>query len=462
MWLPLAAAMKIGYVTDVEGNLEYFRRYLAKSQVLTESAAGELSLVDDTCYFVYGGDVIDKGPGDVRLCRRLVALKRQNPDRVFLLVGNRDLNKLRLPLELESRPRVPHWDPDVVPYDWTPDTRVNRLRWLLKHTLGCPDTFEFRRAELEELGLGSSDDDVVASMVDEVVSGGLREYLEQASVAVRLGCTLFVHGAVDRLSAGFVPPLDTEFRVGRKTDAAFPPTDRLYDTTSVDDWVSALNDVLRKGLRGSPQVLLALQNRCAVWGRSVVSNSFCDGGNVDSPSAVTRRRNVWARKDLLDDARAFEASTGYTSDARDDDVANWLTSHGVRRLVVGHRPAGDSPAVLSAAHHGLEIVCADTSYSDTSAPDNRGSALAALVFEGPSLDSTRTILKGTLKDGRQYSGTLPLLHTHSTHRRDEDADVLIGTVTDDGWWYKARLDDGAYLQSRGDGRRVEYRDSYPN
>ena len=134
--------MKIGYVTDVEGNLEYFRRYVATSQVLTENAAGELSLCDDS-YFVYGGDVIDKGPGDVRLCRRLAALKRNNPGRVFLLVGNRDLNKLRLPSELDSRPRVPHWDPTVKPYDCTPDTRANRLRWLLMHTLGCPDTFEF-------------------------------------------------------------------------------------------------------------------------------------------------------------------------------------------------------------------------------------------------------------------------------------------------------------------------------
>jgi hypothetical protein len=68
---------------------------------------------------VFGGDAVDKGPGDIRLCRQLVSLKRRHPERVFLLVGNRDLNKLRYAAELSAEdmarpaseiPR-PHWDP---------------------------------------------------------------------------------------------------------------------------------------------------------------------------------------------------------------------------------------------------------------------------------------------------------------------------------------------------------------
>ena len=94
------------------------------------------------------------------------------------------------------------------------------------------------------------------------------------------------------------------------------------------------------GSRGG-DCLLALQNRCAVWGRSVVSNCYADGGNVDSRSAMLRRARIWAavREGASTgayDARAFEASTKYTSDARDPAVHAWLRRSGVKRVVVGN------------------------------------------------------------------------------------------------------------------------------
>ena len=97
--------------TDVEGNWDYFARYCARSRVVSLDPDGSLSLRDDGCYFVYGGDVCDNGPGDLRLCQLLVSLKRRHPDRVALLSGNRDLNKLRMTAELEQAP-PPSPDPN--------------------------------------------------------------------------------------------------------------------------------------------------------------------------------------------------------------------------------------------------------------------------------------------------------------------------------------------------------------
>jgi hypothetical protein len=105
------ASFRLGYVTDVEGNLIYFLSFVEKCQVLTSSIKIDnghiqqltLSLIGDDSYFVYGGDACDKGNGDIRLIRALVDLKHQYPDRVFLLVGNRDLNKLRLTAELSHQ-----------------------------------------------------------------------------------------------------------------------------------------------------------------------------------------------------------------------------------------------------------------------------------------------------------------------------------------------------------------------
>ena len=53
----------IGYLTDVEGNLGYFDRWVAQSEVLRYNVAGELELTHPHAYFVYGGDAVDRGDG---------------------------------------------------------------------------------------------------------------------------------------------------------------------------------------------------------------------------------------------------------------------------------------------------------------------------------------------------------------------------------------------------------------
>ena len=91
--------IKIGYATDVEGNYDYWSRYVELSEVLNRNAAGHLEL-SPNCHFVFGGDVVDRGPGDLRVLSDLVNLRRAYPDRVHFIMGNRDINKLRIPTEL--------------------------------------------------------------------------------------------------------------------------------------------------------------------------------------------------------------------------------------------------------------------------------------------------------------------------------------------------------------------------
>ena len=168
-----------------------------------DPCAQELELTHSSAYFVFGGDGVDRGSGGSRLLQRLVDLKRRSPQRVHLLVGNRDLNKLRLTSELShaemrrhpSTLPGPHWDekaPTLEQYlaaTGSSDSRAERLRYMYKHTLGCPDTFECRRRELAlERGVPEaavSDEAVVDAAVGEVMPGGrLRAYFELADVAV--------------------------------------------------------------------------------------------------------------------------------------------------------------------------------------------------------------------------------------------------------------------------------------
>ncbi len=195
-------------------------------------------------HFVYGGDTVDKGPGDIRLVRALVSLKKRYPDRVHLLVGNRDLNKLRLPSELSESDMKrdikdipkPFWDRGAkslkeyleevklgkdgpmgdnvtaVNLDEL-NSKAERLRYMLRHTLGCPETFDFRREEIQILtqifgqypprllethdftplgDLGNepsvflvSEEDVVDSFLYEISKeGSLYQYLKLSQVSV--------------------------------------------------------------------------------------------------------------------------------------------------------------------------------------------------------------------------------------------------------------------------------------
>ena len=58
-----------------------------------------------------------------------------------------------------------------------------------------------------------------------------------------------------------------------------------------------------------------------------------------------------------------------------------LNASGIRRLVLGHTPHGDCPTIIKSGGQGaadphLEVIMADTSYSDMKAADNRGEAVS--------------------------------------------------------------------------------------
>lgn len=531
---------RLGYVTDVEGHWGYFLEYVRRSNVLDwdedvdthPDALQKLTLRPNT-HFIYGGDSVDKGPGDIRLCRALASLKKRYPYRVSLLVGNRDLNKIRMWSELSDadmkRPLEdippPFWDrnapsfkeyleKEVMNKEATNgatlddlNTRVERLRWMLKHTLGCPDTFEFRREELRVLreihgaypekseddrddnalyattsNTAITDEEVVESFRYEVShpEGSLRQYLEQASIAAIVGNTIFVHGAIDSLTMKYVPSLSSKFEVPKTT----PPT--LTSTTSCDgtvvddvhEWVKSLNSFLQQGMKDFVQrpdwndertsrggeALLAIQNRPAMWGRSVVCNSYCDGGVIATTTAEEERKQALHSALIQSDPLAFE---GIASNVFDTVPAQWLLEHGIQRIVVGHKPSGDCPAVLSSEYTGVEVVSADTSFShrrelqqddDRQFGPFRGNAIAMVELTGPDQNNNWLETTGTLACGAEYFNRFPLLGKNEflQDAHKEVGDVNLGKRLSDGWWIKGTTASGEYHLCRGTGRFVEY------
>ena len=202
--------LRVAYLTDVEGNWEYFLSCVEMSeglQMVGLLADGSANIeLKDGWRLVYGGDVVDKGGlvgGSVRVTTSLVVLKERYSERVTLILGNRDLNKMRITSELADEQLLnerlagipgPYWVPEtkqvsprqylakLLAKDGNSDptdeevaainTPINRLRWMLTETMGAADEDERRRAELSKLRMGAevSDDEVVSSLPHMTVS----------------------------------------------------------------------------------------------------------------------------------------------------------------------------------------------------------------------------------------------------------------------------------------------------
>lgn len=124
----------VGYASDVEGNLEYWNTYIKTSKVINKDQKGDIYL-KDYCHFVYGGDVCDRGPGDLRVMADLVKLKENYPDRVHLILGNRDINKLRIPFSLHSSmlsafPKVYWLKTEENVYNYKLNDKDCKLKWV--------------------------------------------------------------------------------------------------------------------------------------------------------------------------------------------------------------------------------------------------------------------------------------------------------------------------------------------
>ena len=277
----------IAYLTDVEGRWDKLSSFADGNPLVTLRDA-ELELAEGAT-FVFGGDAIDRGPHGRKIVRTLLAAKQRYGDRVILLAGNRDLNKLRLLRELEVS-----------------GVRAELLRTIFQKTMGAPRAFEHRASELAEEGRPHADKDVAASFVEDVREGGdLRAYLHAAQLAYRNGATLFVHGGVNAES---------------------------FAAAEVDPWIAQLSQFYGDEM-ASPdhERLIAYQapvpgthlNQASV----VYARPTDEHGNPHLPDPVTIAK---------------------------------LRASGIERVVVGHTPSGDSPAIVRDA--GFELVLGDNSY----------------------------------------------------------------------------------------------------
>lgn len=309
--------MTIAYLTDVEGQWQKIESFCDDNPLVT--LAGDRLELADGATFVFGGDAIDRGPDSRRIVSCLGEAKARYRERVVLLAGNRDLNKLRLRRELGGHPHPRA--PEEVRRD-----RAALLRWTLAHTMGAPEAFEHRRAELG----GASDEDVVESYLADLANdGALTRYLQLCTLAHRDGPTLFTHGGVGEDSLCTVPTPDG--------------TRALRD---LDEWIARLDAFYRSQLDAYAAV--EIERDGAPGWQPIIDYQRPAPGRRGNPRSV-----VYS---CLSD----ENNDPYLPAAA---VIDRMRGAGVARLVVGHTPSGDTPSVLRDPSRGFTLIVADNNYS---------------------------------------------------------------------------------------------------
>ena len=385
--------MKIATLTDVEGRWNKIEDFVRDNPVV-RLEDGRLEL-EESGMLVFGGDAVDRGPAGRRILTMLVEAADRWPDRVILLAGNRDINKIRLARELTGHPRA-----------GAPEgNRPELLRWTLANTMGAGSAFGHRQAEL-----GCTPDEVVDSFLEDLEPDGLIwRYLERARLGFRWEHSLFLHGGVTPQNFGQIPEAS--------------PAER------VDAWLKGLQDfylrqlaAFRRAPRGTGHAAL------------VAYQAPLPGTRFNQQSVV------YARMALPDGNPVLPPLP----------LQNQLLQQGIQRVVIGHTPAGDSPALLRRG--AFELIAADNSYGRLERGsqillDGAGCTVRACVQPGAAdiLPITFNLPRPDLMNEPSFIG-----------RRDAHTGQLVTGGLADGRWllfrfgpgYKAEEEVANHLEKR--------------
>ncbi len=356
------------FVTDLEGKKEGLLNDLASKGL--QFKEGQLHFIDPKAELFIGGDLSDRGTDSIKIRRMIADLKSRHPDRVHIVWGNRELNKLGMlyvmPLiETLSNHNLMGWFYQSTPEkqfelldligkysEWLitkgyvgppteagkdplkeANTPERRVEWFFEE-IGCKNCLEYHQQELSELSgrevsRREAAEDYLKSL--DPKKGEFYKFLEMGKFAVTKGRTIMVHGQINMGNFGIVPG-----RNSRQTD--------------VNQWVEELNSWgakkladIKKGYKKKTQKSILAIKELAHYSDTVwdygLGKGFANEASVVYAYRQKERNNF----------RLPEP-----------EMINTLRSQGYSTLIVGHSPAGNIPLPLKADDF-LQIM-GDTSY----------------------------------------------------------------------------------------------------
>lgn len=356
----LGRAAPVAFLSDIEGRWGALETFCRKNPFIKLDAHGRLSFSDPAVHFVFGGDATDRGPASLRVLSTLVQFKKDYPDRVHLIIGNRDLNKLYFPYLLVGAGRAAPpsermaarfvwWFRETYPQHASLGAQeiipkysdpIIKMKFLYARSTNAPEAVEFRRREINV----SSDEAVLESLMSDVSENGLLlQYLELGEIGTIVEGNLFVHGALTEESMRF-DGLPTSVNPDAGIHQYFK---------DLNEWKNVeLAKWKKRWLRvpGGENPLVAM---------------------ASTPSPVFSR---------------------YPSEGTEKTLVRRLLREGISRVVVGHTPQGQVPTIWQVEDNGelFETVTSDQSESET------GFGAQVFFYQDRIEISTRTSYLGDL------------------------------------------------------------------
>lgn len=455
----------VHYITDTEGHAASFYDSIQRSGVVQLERNKRLVFKKTaaTPFFIFGGDLTDRGVGDLELLEMMLDFKRRHSEQVLLLVGNREASKTRIYTETDPkyiRERllqggVPHWleaRPHKRPLDYvkndmlvrgqsfeqpnriddyvrklsTEECQLLYLKWMFEQNMGCPHTLTYYAQQLAQVQQRSvrdvSEHEVVQYVIKQASPTGLMgEYLQQTQIAAILPDTgiLAVHGGLTSANIGRLP-------VMQKTDPM------IRDARS---WIEQFNawyrlQVMQWAKSKPNQSPLQLQPA-----RSTL-DSFAVRIPADYMSIVTAS--------ILDGQRQFQAIP--------TEVSDYLQENGIYLVLTGHQPCGDHPALLRSSDDRLLYIMGDTGYANSQANEihnTRGKTSYALQIYA-DIHTAHVDINAHLLTGTQ-------VNTYLSIKRGQIAtDSYVGKLLPGNELVQCKLPDGNYRTIHQNRFTVQY------
>ncbi len=399
------AAYTVEVLADVEGDWNKVTSFLRKSNLLQAPPGGDddegnFTLKGTVGTFVYLGDSVDNGPNDLKVLRFLTGLKKHHADRVVLILGNRDINKLRFLWDLKDEAlnlsdglakyaydhfRIMGWATDfadfftikaprkayftvggvelkdrsqykdgLVPTS-VPSDRIIKTKFLLAATLGAGDAFQNAATELAAAGKPNEEADVVQFFIDLPNTPEMKSFLTLGQLIYydKYVHGLFAHGGIPNSTetgVGYVPPPGAKIEVANEANLiAWTDALNAWAQARIADSYNGNYDAGMPIVDYQEPLVQTLDGGVTTWVGPL-------GPNVPNPTSVVQTR-PWVGGDI-----------GLVS----DDVQDRLTDAGVTRLVFGHTPVGEVPVPMKSTTHNFVEIAADTSFST---PERRNSTI---------------------------------------------------------------------------------------
>lgn len=455
----------VHFITDTEGHYPSFAQSVNQSKVVHFDARGRLDFKPSVKnpYFVFGGDLTDRAPGDVPLTEMLLDFKKRNSDRVFLLAGNREASKSRFFVELNPRHirqrllhgGVPFWllsGPHQTPLDYLKKNMVEKnlpvdnftdiesfvdtlttescqliyVKWMLEQNLGCPHTFNYQRQYLAEKLKRSlhdvSDSDVLNCILEQnSPQGTMGEYLRHTQIAAIIPNSgiLAVHGGFTPENIGRIPTMPAGAPIIRDVHSWIDQFNQWFKE-EVIKWSQLTHDEMPLVLQPARSTLDTFSLRVPSEFRSIVTSAMIDA----------QRQYVHVP----------------------EVVSDYLSRGGINVVLTGHQPCGDHPVLLRSQDDRVVFLNGDVGYANSKANnmhDTRGLASHTTEIE---IDEKQTVIS---IDANLFTGKRILNSLRIADGKVAD-DSYVGKLLPDHELVQCRLPNGYYRTIKQHGFTVQY------